>query len=133
LLLHRPDGSTVQAIWAGSAQEEKLGWWQHQPGNELVQSEPVAAIAIQADDDKEMTWGDTPDQARLIFVLCPSPPEKDYRLARLVTTAATPAQFAHFRHPRFALFGTLWPDGGIHRIPPLEPPPPRAPAQRTLF
>jgi hypothetical protein len=133
LLFQLPDGQMVQARWAGSAQEEKLPWWLRKPGHQLVQSEPVAAIALKAEDDGEMIWGDAPAEARLIFVLEPSPPGKNYRLARMVTTPTTPAQLAYFRHERFALFGTLQPDGSIHRMPPPEPPSPRGPAQRDLF
>src|SRR5882672_10022474 len=100
----------IEAIWAGSATEEKLRWWLDQRGHQLMQTEPAAA--------------------RLIFVLQPPEAGKNYRLAKMVTTAATPAQVAYFRHQRFALFGTLQPDGSIHRIAPVAPPPPRGPVQR---
>jgi len=53
----------------------------------------------------EMIWGDAPPNARLFFVLVPEP-GKSYRLAKMVTTAATsPPQKAPFRHDRSALFG----------------------------
>lgn len=125
-------GSIVQGVWAGSATEEKLGWWLHKPGNQLAQSEPVAAIAVKADDDGEIIWGDAPAQARLLFVL-EAPPGKNYRLAKMVTTAANPAQAAYFRHERFCLFGTLQPDGTVQKIQPLSPPKPKPPAQGELF
>jgi hypothetical protein len=118
-----PDGTIVQAIWAGSAQEEKLEWRLRQPGNELAQTEQVSEIAVKADDNGEMIWGAAPFGARLIFVLEPRLPNKNYRLARMVTTAATPAQVLYFRHGRFSLFGTLKPDGTLAKIPPLTPPP----------
>ena len=127
------DGQMAEAIWAGSATEEKLDWWLRKPGSELAQSEPVAAIASKADDDDEMIWGDAPAEARLIFILEPPVPGKNYRLAKMVTTAATPAQTAYFRHDRFALFGTLQGDGSLRRIPAPEPPAPRGPVQRELF
>ena len=127
------DSSSVEGIWAGSATDEKLGWWLAKPGNQIAQSELVSAIAAKADDNGEIIWGDAPNGARLIFVLEASPPGKNYRLAKMVTVAATPPQIAHFRHERSALFGTLQPDGSIKRIPPLNPPPPPAPDQRELF
>jgi hypothetical protein len=133
ILFRLADGQMVEATWAGSATEEILTWWLRKPGSELVQSELVAAIASKADDDEEIIWGDAPAQARLIFVLGPPEPGKDYRLAKMVTTAATPAQAAYFRHGRAALFGTLQADGSIRRIPAPEPPLPRGPAQRELF
>src|SRR4051794_13058148 len=82
------DGSIVEGIWAGSATEEKLDWWLRKRGNQLVQSELVAAIAVKAADSGEIIWGDAPDGARLIFVLEALPPDKNYRLAKMVTTAA---------------------------------------------
>ena len=68
------DGSSVEGIWAGSATDEKLGWWLRKAGNQIAQSEPVAAIASKADDNGEMIWGDAPNGARLFFVLEASPP-----------------------------------------------------------
>ena len=127
------DGSMAAGIWAGSATEEKLDWWLRKPGNQLAQSEPVAAIAVKADNNGEIIWGDAPTGARLIFVLEAPPPGKSYRLAKMVTSAANPAQVACFRHERFSLFGTLKPDGIIRRIPPVAPPPPAHPAQGELF
>ena len=112
---------------------EKLSWWLGKPGHQLVQSEPVAAFAVKADDDGEIVWGEAPAEARLIFVLEAMLPGKDYRLAKMVTTAATPAQLAYFRHERSALFGMLQAGGGVRRIPAPEPPPPRGPAQGELF
>ena len=81
------DGSLVEGIWAGSAMEEKLDWWLRKAGNELVQSEVVAAIAVKADDNDEIIWGNAPAGARLLFVLEAPPPGKNYRLAKMVTTA----------------------------------------------
>jgi hypothetical protein len=133
LLFKLADGQTVAGIWAGSATDEKLSWWLRKPGNELAHSEPVAAIAVKADDNDEIIWGDAPAEAQLIFVLEAPQPGKGYRLAKMVTTAATPAQAAYFRHERFVLFGTLQTDGSIRRIPPPAPPAPRGPAQRELF
>ncbi|MDR3401042.1 MAG: hypothetical protein P4L99_00980 [Chthoniobacter sp.] len=127
------DGTAVQETWAGSAKEETLDEkWLSRGGSQIAQSEIIAAIASKADDDGEMIWGDAPPNARLFFVLAPEP-GKSYRLAKMVTTAATPAQQAHFRHHRSALFGYLQPDGSMVRIPPLDPPPPPPPAQGELF
>lgn len=127
------DGRSIEGTWAGSAKEEKLDWWLRKPGNQLVQSEPVSAVALKADDNGELIWGEAPAGARLIFVLEAQPPGKSYRLAKLITTAASAAEIAYFRHDRFALFGTLEPEGGIRRIPSLVPPPPKGPAQGELF
>ncbi len=128
-----PDSRIVEAIWAGSATEEKLDWWLQKPGSELAQSEPVIAVASKADDDGELIWGDAPAGARLFFVIEAQATGKSYRLAKMVTTAATPAQAAYFRHDRAALFGHLRANGGIHRIAPPTPPKPLGPAQRELF
>ena len=133
LPLQLADGSLVEGIWAGSAMEEKLDWWLRKAGNELVQSEVIAAIAVKADDNGEIIWSDAPAGARLLFVLEAAPPGKNYRLAKMVTTAANPAQIACFRHHRFSLFGALQPDGTIQRISPLTPRPPVGPAQGELF
>ena len=128
------DGTIIEAVWAGSAKEEKLeDDWLRRGGSQLAQSEPVAAVASKADDNGEMIWGDAPADANLIFVLLAPPPGKSYRLGKMVTTAASPAQAAYFRHDRFSLFGTLQPDGTIQKIPPLTPPPPTPPAQGELF
>lgn len=127
------DGTPVEGIWAGSAQEEKLTWWLRKPGNELAQTGEVAEIAVKAEDTNKINWGRAPEGARLIFVLEAPTVGKTghtYRLAKMVTTAATPAQIAYFRDERFSLFGTLKPDGTIARIPPLPPPPPE---QGELF
>jgi hypothetical protein len=129
----RADGTAVEAIWASSAQEEKLDWWLRDPGSQLVQSEEVIAIAVKAKDTQELLWADAPPGARLIFLLQPPPPGKNYQLAKMVTTASTPAQIATFRHDRFSLFGTLNCNGTISKIPPLDPPPPAPKAQGELF
>ena len=134
--LQLTDGRSAEGVWAGSATDEKLNGWLREPGSEIAQSEPVAAVASRADDDGEVIWEDAPAEARLIFVLQASKLNKNgqpFRLAKMVTIAATPAQNASFRHQRSALFGTLRPDGSIHRIAPLNPPPPRPPAQGELF
>jgi hypothetical protein len=133
LSLTLADGTAVEGVWAGSATEEKLDWHLRQPGSQITQSEPVAAIATKADDNGEIIWGDAPSEARLLFVLLPPATGKNYRLARMVTTAANAAQLAYFRHPRFSLFGQLKPDGTIARIPPPQPPPPPPKAQGELF
>lgn len=127
------DGTKVEGVWAGSAREDKLARWLRAPGNELAQTEEVSEIAIKADDTKETIWGAAPAGARLLFVLEPPPTGKNYRLAKMVTTAATPAQVIHFRHERFSLFGILKPDGTIAKIPPLPPPSPEHPTQGELF
>ncbi|MEP6668354.1 MAG: hypothetical protein ABJF10_04330 [Chthoniobacter sp.] len=128
-----PDGTAVEEIWAGSAQDETLDEkWLSKAGHQIAQSEIITAVASKANDNHEMIWGDAPPNARLFFVLAPEP-GKSYRLAKMVTTAVTPAQEAHFRHHRSALFGYLQPDGTMVRIPPLDPPPPPPPAQRELF
>jgi hypothetical protein len=131
--LELADGTKTEGIWAGSAQDEKLAWWLRNPGNQLAQSGEVAEIAIEAEDTKEMIWGPAPAGARLLFVLEAAPAGKNYRLAKMVTTAADDAQIAYFRHHRFSLFGSLNPDGSIARIPPVPPPPPTPPAQGELF
>jgi hypothetical protein len=134
LPLTLPDGTVVEGIWAGSATEERLrDTWLRPMGNQITQSGVVTAVASKADDDGEIIWGDAPAGARLLFVLTAREPGKDYRLAKLVTTAATPAQSAYFRHDRASLFGQLKPDGNIAKVSPLEPPPPRPPAQGELF
>jgi hypothetical protein len=127
------DGSFIEGVWTGSATEEKLDWWSRLPGHQIVQSELVAAVASKADDDGELIWDNAPKGVRIFFVLIPVEPGKNYRKAKLVTTEATQAQSAYFRHHRAALFGTLSPDGSLRRVPPLEPPPPAGPKQRELF
>ena len=62
------DGTKVQGTWAGSAKEEKLKWWLNQDGNRLAQTEQVSEVAIQADDDKEIIWGDAPNRGRVASV-----------------------------------------------------------------
>ena len=87
-------------------------------------------------ETKELNWGDAPSGARLLFVLKPFATGKSgerYRLALMVTTAATPAQGIYFGEPRFALFGALNADGTITKTQPLEPPPPKPPLQGELF
>jgi hypothetical protein len=108
-------------------------WHLRQPGSELAQSEEVSEVAIKADNDGEMIWGAAPPGASLLFVVLAPEPGKNYRLARMITTAATPAQWAYFRHARFSLFGRLNPNGTIAKMPPLESPPPIPPAQGSLF
>lgn len=120
--LTRPDASPVEGLWAGSATHEKIKWWLGKPGHELVQSAQVSEIGIKAEDDNELIWGDAPPGAHLMFVLLPAAPGKSYRLAKMVTTACTPAQTAYFRDKRCSLFGVLRSDGSIDVIPPLEPP-----------
>jgi hypothetical protein len=130
-------GEIIQAKWAGSARMENLAWWQRQPGNELTQIDTeVAGVAVRASDTKQIAWGDAPAGARLIFLVeaeTISKEGKPYRLAKMVTVAATPEQEVYFHEDRFALFGNLRPDGTIEIIPPLKPPPPSSSPQGELF
>ena len=48
------DGTKVEGIWAGSAQEEKLAWWLRKPGNILAQTDEVAEIAVKAEDTNKL-------------------------------------------------------------------------------
>jgi hypothetical protein len=129
-----PNGAATEGVWAGSATEEKLQQlWLRSHGNQITQSEFVAAVASKAEDNGEMIWGDAPSSARLFFVLVAPERGKSYRLAKLVTIAATPAQVAHFRHKRASLFGYLESNGTIVKVAPLDPPPPPPPAQGELF
>ncbi|GEM_PF-869607 len=130
------NGTPVAAVWGGSAQHEKLAWWLSKPGHALAQTGTVAEVAVRDDDNDEINWGPAPPRARLFFVLEPLTTGKNgesYRIAKLVTTATTPAEAAYFRDTRFALFGTFNHDGNITVIPPLPPPLPRPLLQGELF
>ncbi|MES2658042.1 MAG: hypothetical protein V4689_05460 [Verrucomicrobiota bacterium] len=135
--LQLADGSMVEGIWAGCAQHEKLGWWLKKPGNQLARSSEVSAIAIKGEDDGELRWGETPDAVCLFFVIEPPTMGKSgesYRLAKMVTIAATPEQVAFFQDERFALLGKWDANREISIIPPLTPPPaPPAQRQGELF
>ena len=134
--LWRADGSCLEGIWGGSATEERLDWWLRKPGNELVQTAEISAVAVKGEDSGEIRWGETPAGTRLFFVLeapVVSRSGETYRIAKMVTTAATPAQAAYFQDERFALLGILHSDGSMTRIPPLPPPEPEPPAQPELF
>jgi hypothetical protein len=123
-------------IWGGSAQGEKLKWWLIKPGNELTQTAVVSGVAVRDDESDEVRWGETPDGVRLLFVLEAPVQGKTgeaYRIAKMVTAAATSAQLAYFRDERFALLGVLNPDGTIKPVEPLQPPQPEPPAQGELF
>lgn len=136
LSLTLADGTPVEGLWGGSAQEEKLDWWLRKPGHQLTQTDEAAEVAVRDDDTDEINWGPAPPRARLFFVLEPPVTGKNgepYRLAKMVTTATTPEEAAYFNDTRFALFGRFRPDGSIARIPPLPPPPPKPPAQGELF
>ena len=134
--LIRADGTRTEGIWGGSAQVEKLPWWLRKPGHELAQTEEVAEVAVRDDDVKEIRWGAAPEGARVFFVLTEPVIGKNgqpYRLAKLVTTASTPAQHAYFNDERFALFGTLNLDGTIDEMPPLSPPSRKPATEDDLF
>lgn len=135
--LQLPDGSMVEGIWAGCAQYEKLGWWLKKPGNQLARSAGVSAIAIKGEEDGELRWGGTPERVHLFFVIEPSTVGKSgesYRLAKMVTIAATPGQVAFFQDERFALLGNWDEAREISIVPPLVPPPAApSPRQGELF
>lgn len=133
LPLSLADGTQVEGVWTGSAQDEKRNWWIGQPGAELAQSDAVAAVATKSDDTKELLWLDAPSHARLFFIVQAREPGKSYRRALMLTVAATAAQMAYLHHDRFSLFGRFKPDGAIERIAPLPPPPPRPALQGELF
>lgn len=133
LTLTLADGAKVEGIWTGSAQDEKRNWWIGQPGNELTQSDEIAAVATKSDDTRELLWLDAPPHARLFFILQAREPGKTYRRALMITVAATAAQTAYLHHDRFSLFGRFRADGTIERIASLPPPPPRPSLQGELF
>ena len=125
LTLTLANGTEVEALWTGSAQNEKLRWWQSKPGHELAQSDEVIAVAIRGEHTNQLRWGDTPAGAHLFFVLLPPQKSKSghsYRRARMVTTVCTPEQEKYFDDLRFALLGTFGADGKIAKMEPLPPP-----------
>ncbi len=138
LVLTRADGTQVEGVWGGSAQEEKLDWWLSKPGNELAQTDEVAEVAVRDDDTQEVAWGPAPAGARVFFVVeapqwSKTKAGESYRIAKMVTTAVTPSQAAYFNDTRFSLFGTFNAAGNIAIIPPLLAPPPKPPVQGELF
>jgi hypothetical protein len=105
-------------------------------GNELTQTAVVSGVAVRDDETNEVRWGNAPEGVRLFFVLEPPVLGKTgeaYRIAKMVTAAATPAQLAYFRDERFALLGVLNPEGTIKTAEPLRPPNPEPPEQGELF
>lgn len=133
------DGRQATAVWGGCARHETLRekWLRH-PGNQLAQGPQVCEVAITDEETGKTRWGPAPGGAALLFVLLPVVTGKDgreYRLAKLITTEATPDELSYFRDNRVALFGTLSSDGKIQVIPPVRPPPPDAPVpvQGELF
>lgn len=127
-----PDGSVVTEKWAGSATEEKLAWWLR-PSTENVLAHTPAVAAIGTDDGGEPVWADAPEGACAFFVITAPEPGKDYRLAKMVTTAASPAMAAWIGNDRFALLGTPRPNGGFVKVNPPDPPEPPPRPQLELF
>jgi hypothetical protein len=126
------DGSVVTEKWAGSAKEERLDWWlRRDSGNLLACTVPVAAIGTN--DSGELLWADAPPDVRAFFVIVAPEPGKNYRLAKMVTTAASPALSAAIRHDRFALLGVLTTGGTVQKTSPPEPSASPPPAQGELF
>src|SRR5436190_5571347 len=98
------NGTETEGIWGGSAQGEKLQWWVNKPGHDLTQTkDQISGIAIRDEDTAEVRWGAVPAGAHLFFILEPAPQGKSYRIAKMVTIAATSAQTAYFNEERFSL------------------------------
>jgi len=114
------EGSYAHGTWAGSATVEKLTWWTRPgSGNVLTQSLDIVTEIAQKDDSTgELVWGPLPQDTRLFFVLEAPSPGKNYRLARLLTTAATNPEIAYYNHPRAPFLGR-WEDGSLIEMPPL--------------
>jgi hypothetical protein len=130
--LELADGAVVEGIWAGCAQYEKLSWWLKKPANQLARSAEVSAIAIKGEEDGKLRWGETPEGVHLFFVIEPPTVGKSgesYRLAKMVTIAATPEQVAFFQDERFALLGN-WDEQRAISITPPAIPPAAAPSPR---
>jgi hypothetical protein len=132
LPLTLPDGSVITEKWAGSAKEERLDWWLRPgSGNQLACTVPVAAIGTN--DSGELLWADASPDARAFFVITAPEPGKNYRLAKMVTAAASPAMTAAIHHDRFALLGVFTPTGAIEKRLPPDPVAPAPPRQGELF
>lgn len=133
-----PDGSEIEAVWGGTAQNEMVDSCLGKSGYELAQSGEIEAAAGSDDESNEVRRGATATSggAGLFFVVEPEGTGKDgqpYRPGRMVTREATPEQEAYFRDARFALLGIMNPDGSISIIEPLTPPAPEPPAKGELF
>jgi hypothetical protein len=120
------DGTMVEGVWAGSAMIEKIKWWLAKPEHEIAQTDEVSEIAIKGETKKLLQWGDAPAGSRLLFIL-EAPVSvrggNSYRLAKMVTTAATSEQERYFDSDRVCVFGALNSDGSIEQITPSAPTP----------
>jgi hypothetical protein len=96
--------------WAGFARSEILHWWTR---NGAVPCTVTAERFAERDDDTgTLTWEDIPDGLAVRGLVDARGPSA---LLKVVTRAATPDEFARYRHPRVPV------------LIPAPPPEPSAP------
>ena len=111
VLLRGPGGAFElpfsEAIFGGPAKRESRGYWIKREGAEDVLVPNISKFGEKNKTTGEQGWEDVPPG-----LLLPQPPGKDYRLLKIVTQPATPAQLARL---------------GNDRAPVVHPPPKSAP------
>ena len=85
----------VNAIWAGFAHSEILGWWKRQGAEELDIEATV--FAERSDVSGELVWGTVPEGLVLRAVL---DARGNTPLLKVVTRAASEEELAVYGHPR---------------------------------
>lgn len=89
-----------EAVFGGPAKNESRKYWIHREGAEEVLVPDVTRFGEKNKSTGEQGWEDLPAGSALEGLLLPKPPGKDYRLLKIVTQPATPAQVARLGNDR---------------------------------
>ncbi len=104
VLMRGPQGEYelpfTEAIFGGPAKRESRGYWIKREGAEDVIVPNVSRFGEKNKTTGEQGWEDVPPGSSLEGLLLPQPPEKTYRLLKIVTQPATQDQIAKLGNDR---------------------------------
>ena len=104
VLLRGPGGEFelpfTEAVFGGPARMESRNYWLNRERAEDVLIPGVTRFGEKNKVTGEQGWEDLPSVSALKGLLLPQPPEKNYRLLKVLTQPATPEQIARLGNDR---------------------------------
>jgi hypothetical protein len=92
------------AVFSGAARDDNRSYWINREGAEEVRVPGISRFGERDQTTGQENFEDVPADSTMEGLLLPVPPGKDYRLLKVITQAASPAQQARLGNDRVPVF-----------------------------